>query len=76
MENALNWLIIGPLFAATQRISVGSQICMLEMTEHEILHNLGNDHVAVQSELTYLIGAKAVAIVNLEPLFCSNPAED
>ena len=39
-----------------------------------ILHNLRTDHVAVRSELTYLIGAKAVGNVHLEPRFGSNTA--
>jgi len=48
---------------------------MLEVKELIILHNLRTDHVAVRSELTYLIGAKAVGTVNLEPWFGSNPAK-
>jgi len=48
---------------------------MLEVIELIILHNLHADHVAVRSELTYLIGAKAVGTVNLEPLFGSSPAK-
>jgi len=48
---------------------------MLEVKELIILHNLHTDHVAVRSELTYLIGAKAVGTLNLEPRFGSNPAK-
>jgi len=48
---------------------------MLGMKELIFVHNLRSDHVAVRSELTYLIGAKAVGTVNLEPRFGSNPAK-
>jgi len=48
---------------------------MLEVKELIILHNLHTDHVTVQSELTYLIGAKAVGTVNLKPRSGSNPAK-
>jgi len=48
---------------------------MLEVKELTILHNLRTDHVAVRSELTYLIGAIAVGTVNLELRFGSNPAK-
>jgi len=48
---------------------------MLEVKELMILHNLRTDHVAVQSELTYLIGAKPVGTENLEPRFGSNLAK-
>jgi len=65
-------LRIGPFFTATQRILVGSQIWMLEVKEIIILHNLHTNHVTVQSELTNLIGAKAVATINLEPWAGSN----
>ena len=40
---------------------------MRRVKELIILHNLRTDHVAVCSELTNLIGAKAVGTVNLEP---------
>jgi len=48
---------------------------MLEVKELIILHNLRTDHLTVRSELTYLIGAKAVGTVTLEPLFNSNQAK-
>jgi hypothetical protein len=48
---------------------------MLEVKELIILHNLHTDHVTVLSELTYLIGAKDVDPVNLEPWGDSNPAK-
>jgi hypothetical protein len=44
-------LRIGPLFTATQRISVGSQIWMLEVKELVTLHNLHTNYVTVRSEL-------------------------
>jgi len=47
-----------PNFTATQQISVGSQIWMLEGKERQIVHNLRIDHVTIQSELRYVIGAK------------------
>jgi len=40
---------------------------MPQVKELLILHILCTDHVTVRSELTYLIGAKAVGTVNLEP---------
>ena len=67
IENPRISLRFGPFFTATQRISVGSQIWMPRVKELIILHNLRTDHVAVCSELTNLIGAKAVGTVNLEP---------
>jgi len=48
---------------------------MLCVEELIILHNLRTDHVAVRSELTYLIWAKDVGTVNLELRFGSNPAK-
>jgi len=48
---------------------------MLEVKEPLILHNLCTDHVTVRSELKYLIGAKDVGTVNLEPRSGSNPAK-
>ena len=48
---------------------------MLEVKELIILHNLRTDHVTVRSELTYLIGAKALGTVNLGLRSGSNPAK-
>jgi len=48
---------------------------MREVKEGLKLHNLRTDHVAIQSELIYLIGAKAVGTMYLEPRFGSNPAK-
>jgi len=48
---------------------------MLEVKELIILHNLCTDHVTVRSELTFLIGAKSVGTVNMEPRSGSNPAK-
>jgi hypothetical protein len=48
---------------------------MLEVKELEKLHILCTDHVTIRSELKYLIGAKAVGTVNLEPRSGSNPAK-
>jgi hypothetical protein len=39
------------------------------------LHNLRTGHVMTRSELIYLIAAKAVGTVYLEPRFGSNPAK-
>jgi len=66
IENPQIPLRIGPFFTATQRISVGLQMWMLQVKELIILHNLRTNHVTVRSELTYLIGVKAVRTINLE----------
>jgi len=42
---------------ATKRILVGLQIWTREVKEQLILHNLRIDHITIQSELRYLIGA-------------------
>ena len=67
---------IGPIFTATQRISVGSQIWNREVKERLELHNLRIDHVTIQSKLKYLIGAKAVGTEKLEPRSGSNLAQN
>ena len=54
---------ICPDFTATQRISMGSQIWMLEMKELIKLHNLRSRHVMIGSELKYLIGSKVMGTV-------------
>jgi len=69
------WLYLVLFFTATQPISVRLQIWMLEVKEFIIQHNLRTDHVTVQSELTYLIEAKAVGIVNMELLSGFNHAK-
>jgi hypothetical protein len=48
---------------------------MWEVKEGLKLHNLHTDHVMIRSELIYLIGAKAVRTIYLEPQFGSNPAK-
>jgi hypothetical protein len=48
---------------------------MREVKEGLKLHNLHTDHVMIRSELIYLIGAKAVGTVYLEPRFGSNPGK-
>jgi len=50
-------------FTATQRISVGSQICKREVKEWLVLYNLCTDHIMIRSELKYLIGAKVAGPV-------------
>jgi len=57
---------IGHYFTATQQISVGSQIWMLDVKQRINLHHVRINHVTVRSELTFLIGDKAVGTVNLE----------
>jgi len=51
-----NWRV----FDRDSRILAGSQICKREVKERLNLHNLRTDHVVIQSELKYLIGAKMV----------------
>jgi len=68
-------LKICPYFTATQRVSVGSQICKRDVIAQLKLHNLQIDHVTIRSELKYLIVAKAVGTVKLEPLPGSNQAK-
>ena len=58
----------------TQQISVRSRIWMREVKEGPKLHSLRTDHVTIRSELKYLIGAKAVRTLCLEPWFSINPA--
>jgi len=48
---------------------------MREVKEGLKLHNLRTDHVTIRSELIYLIGAKAVGTVYLEPRLGSNLAK-
>jgi len=50
---------------ATQRILVGSQIWKREVKERLNLHNLRIDHVIIQSELKYLMGAKYLGLQRL-----------
>jgi hypothetical protein len=75
IENPRNSLKNRLYFAATQRISVRSPIWMGEIKEGLKLHNLRTDHVMIRSELIYLIGAKAVGTIYLEPRFGSNRAK-
>jgi len=60
IENPRTSLTIRLYFTATQQISVRSQIWQREVKERLKLHNLRIDHVMIQSELNYLIGAKVV----------------
>jgi len=48
---------------ATQRISVGSQICKREVKERLELQNLCPDHAMIRSELKYVIGVKVAGTV-------------
>ena len=75
IENARNSLKNRLYSTATQRISVRSQIWMREVKQELKLHNLRTDHVMIRLELIYLIGAKAVGTVYLEPQFGSNPVK-
>jgi len=47
-------------FEATQRIVIGSQFGEWEVKEHRKLHLLRIYHIAIQSQLKYLIGPKVV----------------
>jgi len=76
IENPRIWLEICPYFTATLRISVGSQIWLLEVKELIKLDNLRIHHVMIRSELKYLIAAKVVGTVQLEPRSGSNPAKN
>jgi len=49
---------------------------MQEVKELVKLHNLRIHHVMIRSELKYLIAAKAVGTVKLEPRSGSNPAKN
>jgi len=75
IENWRNSLKIGPYFTATQRISVGLQIWMLEVEVLAKLHNSRTHHVMIQSELKNLIAAKAGGNLKLQPQSGSNPAK-
>jgi len=68
-------LTISDYFTPTQRISVGLQIWMQEVKEGPKLNNLHIDYVMIRSQLKYLIGAKAVGTVYLEPQSGSNPVK-
>jgi hypothetical protein len=46
----------------TESILVGLHISNWEMTERLELHNLHTDHVIIQSEHKYLIGAKVLIL--------------
>jgi len=61
---------------AIQRISVGSQIWMLEVKDLAKLHKLCIHHVMIRSELKNLIAAKAVQTVKSELRSGSNPAKN
>jgi len=75
IENPSISLKLCPNFTAPQRISVRSQIWILELNELVKLHNLHIHHVLIRSELKDLIAAKEVGTVQLEPLSTSNPAK-
>jgi len=76
IENPIVSCKIGLHFTATQRISVRSQIWKREVKEGLELHNLHTDHLMMQSELKYLIGAKVVGTVKMEPRSGCNPAKN
>ena len=75
IENPPNSPKISHYFTTTQRISLGLQIWMLEVKEGRTLNNLRIDYVMIQLKLKYLIGAKGVGTVYLEPRSGSNPAK-
>ena len=75
IENSPISLKISHYFTTTQRISVGSQIWKREVTKRLKLHNLCTDNVVIRSELKYLIGAKGVGTIYLEPQSGSNLAK-
>jgi hypothetical protein len=75
IENPRISLTICTFFTATQRKSARSQIWMLQGKELIILHNLRTEYIAVRSELTYIIGAKAVETIDLESRSGSNLAK-
>jgi len=58
IENPRFSLHIWPYFTAIQRMLVWLQIWKRKVKERIKLHNLHIDHVTIQSELRYLIGAK------------------
>jgi hypothetical protein len=53
---------IGGFSIVTQLILVASHICKWEVTERNKLHNLFVDHVTIQSEMKYLLGAKHLGL--------------
>jgi len=63
-------------FPAIHWILVGSQIWTREVKERIKLHNLRIDHLPIQSELKYLMGARGVGTVYLEPRSGSNPGKN
>jgi len=65
-----------PYFTATQRISVRSQIWMLEVEEIITLYKLRIHHVLIRSELKSLIAASAVESIKLEQRSSSDPANN
>jgi hypothetical protein len=72
IENPRISLDIGPYLTATQRKSVGSQIWKREVKESLKLDNLRIDHVTIQSELKYIIGANTAGTGRLELQSSSN----
>jgi len=62
-------------FTTTQRISVGLQMWMQEVKEGLKLNNSRIDRVMIRSQLKYLIGAKGVGTVYLEPRSGSKAAK-
>jgi hypothetical protein len=63
IENPLILCTMCHYFTATEPISVGSQIWKREVKERLERHNQYNDHVLLQSELKYWIGAKVAGTV-------------
>jgi len=67
-------LTVRPYFTATQRISVGSQVSMLEVKELIKLRNVRSQYVTIWSALKNFIAAKAVGTEELELWSGSNQA--
>jgi len=63
IENLRISIAIWCYFPAILQILVRSQIWTREVKEHVKLHNLHIDHVMIQAELKYLIGAKGVGTI-------------
>jgi len=62
-------------FTAIQRILVRSQIWQREVKERLEMLNLRTDHVMIQSELKYFIGAKGEGTIKVEPRSGYNPVK-
>jgi len=65
LENPVILRKISLYVTATQRISVGSEIWKWEVNKRLELHNVRTDHVVLQLELKYSIGAKVARTVKM-----------